>query len=143
MLVAACVDRIESGQSSAFAPGHGSDEVRVEPEAVRHREPGAQGRAQLDGLAAIEPGVLRFAQRYAAHFGRTRTSPAPPSTSTRAPSGMRRVASRQPTTPGMPYSRLTMAAWERSPPLSVTIAPIIGSTILKDSVVVAVTSTSP
>ena len=37
--------------------------------------------------------------------------PAPPSTSTRAPSGMRLVASTTLTTHGMPSSRLTMTAW--------------------------------
>ena len=48
---------------------------------------------------------------------------------------MRPVASRVPTTPGMPYSRETIAACESRPPLSVTIPPSSGSRMLKASVV--------
>jgi hypothetical protein len=56
---------------------------------------------------------------------------------------MRSVASRVPTTPGMPYSRATIAACDSSPPLSVTMPPSSGSRMLKASVVDSVTSTSP
>jgi hypothetical protein len=59
------------------------------------------------------------------------------------PSAMRSVASRVPTTPGMPYSRATIAACDSKPPLSVTIAPSSGSKMLNASVVDSVTSTSP
>ncbi len=56
---------------------------------------------------------------------------------------MRSVALRVPTTPGMPYSRATIAECESRPPLSVTIAPSSGSRMLNASVVDSVTSTSP
>ena len=56
---------------------------------------------------------------------------------------MRSVPSRVPTTPGMPYSRATIAECDSSPPLSVTIAPSSGSRMLNASVVDVVTSTSP
>ncbi len=55
------------------------------------------------------------------------------------PSAMRSVASRVPTTPGMPYSRATIAECESRPPLSVTIAPSRGSRMLNASVVDSVT----
>ena len=44
---------------------------------------------------------------------------------------------------GIPYSRATMAACERRPPRSVTIAPSRGNKMLKASEVDSVTSTSP
>ena len=53
------------------------------------------------------------------------------------------VASRVPTTPGIPYSRATIAECESRPPLSVTIAPSSGSRMLNASVVDSVTRTSP
>ena len=56
----------------------------------------------------------------------------------RAPALRRRCAgspSRVPTTPGIPYSRATIAEWDRRPPLSVTIAPSRGRRMLKASVV--------
>ena len=54
-----------------------------------------------------------------------------------------RVASRVPTTPGIPYSRATIAECESRPPLSVTIAPSSGRRMLNASVVDSVTRTSP
>jgi hypothetical protein len=56
---------------------------------------------------------------------------------------MRPVASRVPTTPGMPYSRATIAACDSRPPLSVTMPPSSGSRMLNASVVDSVTNTSP
>src|SRR5512137_1641624 len=89
----------------------------------------ARGAVVLDGVAAAAPGGI-----YRAPAGLTRPSappvhpagatrvtvPAAPSTSTSAPSGMARVAWGTASTAGMPHSRAMTAAWERSPPVSVT-----------------------
>jgi len=52
----------------------------------------------------------------------TRMSPVPPSTSTSAPGGRRRVAPCASTTQGTPNSRATTAACDIGPPSSVTTA---------------------
>jgi len=89
-----------------------------------------------------------MATRSAEDIGRTAAGarqipPMTLATRTRAPSAMRSVASRVPTTPGMPYSRATIAECESKPPASVTIAPSSGNRMLNASVVDSVTSTSP
>ena len=108
--------------------------------------PGGTGRpvaervAQPDRLRPEDRGVARLVERddvvlhrcviRAASLRRRCRRPA------RAiPSAMRSVASRVPTTPGIPYSRETIAECESSPPLSVTIAPSSGSRMLNASVV--------
>ena len=50
--------------------------------------------------------------------------PRVPSTSIRSPVRIREVPTEQPTTQGMPYSRLTMAAWVSEPPPSQTHPPM-------------------
>lgn len=108
------------------ASGDRLDQIGGESEAVGHRQP-----------------VAGLPKRNRVRRPITAISPVAPSTRTRAPSAISAVASRQPTTPGIPYSRLTIAGCESSPPESVTIAPSSGSTMLNDSVVVGVTRTSP
>src|SRR4051794_28307361 len=72
-----------------------------------------------------------------------RTSPVAPSTCTRAPSGITRVATSAPTTAGSPYSRATTAAWQRMPPVSVTRPASDGKSGVQAGVVVVHTRTSP
>src|SRR6266702_314466 len=125
--------------------GHGLDQVARERHAGRDRKALARGIAEAHGLRSKQRSLpcLREGDNLFHVHPSTVTSPASPSTRTRTPSAMRSVASRVPTTPGMPYSRETIAACERRPPLSVTIPPRSGRRMLKASVVEAVTSTSP
>src|SRR5579859_249916 len=125
------------------APGHGFDDGSCESDAGRERQAGPRRLPQPDRLGPVKRLVLCLLERDDAVHQRTVTSPAFPSTRTRAPSGISPVPSRVPTTPGTPYSRETIAACERSPPASVTIAPSSGSRMLNASVVDSVTRTSP
>ena len=134
------------------------DDRAREREPRRHRQAVADGVAESDRLRAVDgdvgrlgerddpggeivshgriPGTVRGSPGHPARGAHsTVTSPAAPSTRTRVPSAMRSVASRVPTTPGMPYSRATIAACESRPPLSVTMAPSSGSRMLNASVV--------
>jgi len=119
----------ELGVCLGVAAPHGGHEGVRQGEASRRREPMTQRSAELDRFApelARVVGVVKCGDLHAS----TRTVPASPSISTRAPSGMSAVASREPTTPGMPYSRETMAGWERIPPRSVTTPASRGSSTL-------------
>src|SRR5262245_27890447 len=124
---------------------HRFDVGRVERETGRNRESGSQGSGERRGLAAEVTFVERVDERRG-HYRAASTSstvPASPLTRTRAPSANIVVASRVPTTAGIPYSRATIAACESWPPRSVTMAPRSGRTTLKEGPVVRVTSTSP
>src|SRR5207249_3316770 len=125
--------------------GDGLDQVTRQRDAGGDRETLARGVAQSNGLGSKERSLAGFREGDDLfHFYPSIvTSPASPSTRTRTPSAMRSVASRVPTTPGMPYSREMIAACERRPPASVTIPPRSGRRMLKASVVDSVTSTSP
>src|SRR5216684_490049 len=123
--------------------GDGLDQVARERHAGRDREALARGVAEPHRLRPIKRCLARLGEGDDLLHPSTVTSPASPSTRTRTPLAMRPVASRVPTTPGMPYSRETMAACESRPPLSVTIPPSSGRRMLKASVVGSVTSTSP
>src|SRR5437867_1547826 len=125
--------------------GDGLDQVARERHAGGDPEALARGVAESHGLGPIQQCLARLREvDDLFHFHpSTVTSPASPSTRTRIPSAMRSVASRVPTTPGMPYSRETIAACESRPPLSVTIPPRSGRRMLKASVVDSATSTSP
>src|SRR5512135_1648657 len=90
---------------------------------------------QPDRLRAKDRSVERLFEWNDFLHSSTVTSPALPSTRTRTPSAMRSVASRVPTTPGIPYSRATIAECESRPPRSVTIAPSNGRSMLNASVV--------
>src|SRR5207249_3846039 len=137
-------DRVHDGCDRLLLfRGHRLDERPRECEAGRDGEAVANRLPEPDRLRAEHGGVGHLREREQVVHVSTVTSPAFPSTRTRAPSAMRLVASRVPTTPGMPYSRATMAEWERRPPLSVTIAPRSGRRMLNASVVETVTSTSP
>src|SRR4029077_3468595 len=109
------------------------------------RQPVTDRVAESDGLRTEDRRIARLDERDdLAHAPpSTVTSPAVPSTRTRVPSAMRSVPSRVPPTPGMPYSRATIAECESRPPLSVTIAPSSGNRMLNASVVETVTRTSP
>src|SRR4029079_18832652 len=63
-------------------------------------------------LRSIKRRLARFIEGDDSFHSSTVTSPASPSTRTSMPSVMRSVASRVPTTPGIPYSRDTIAACE-------------------------------
>ena len=52
----------------------------------------------------------------------SKTLPSPPSTVITLPSSAAATPAPQPTTAGLPISRLTTAAWDVAPPISVTIA---------------------
>src|SRR5687768_15243129 len=122
----------------------GLDQVARERHAWRNGEALARGLAEPHGLGAIKRCLTRFGKGDDDPLHpSTLTSPASPSTRTSTPSAMPSVASRVPTTPGMPYSRETIAAWERRPPLSVTMPPRSGRRMLNASVVDSVTRTSP
>src|SRR5205807_2466797 len=125
------------------ASGDRVDHGARERHARRDREAVPQRLSQPDGLGSEQRGVTCIDQRDDTTHPSTVTSPASPSTRSLAPSAMRSVASRVPTTPGMPYSRATIAECDSSPPLSVTIAPSSGSRMLNASVVDSVSSTSP
>src|SRR3954466_1341200 len=93
------------------------DHVPGERHSRGNRQPGADCRAQTDGLAAeCRFVVCRLERNYAGddavadHHPSTTTSPVPPSTRTRAPFAIALTAPTQPTTPGRPYSRDTIAA---------------------------------
>ena len=110
--------------------------------------PGGTGGRGARPPQARPPSSRRASSR-AFSSGTTCFTPAPSPRRRRRPRAraprrrMRSVASRVPTTPGMPYSRATIAGCERRPPLSVTIAPSSGSRMLNASVVDSVTRTSP
>src|SRR5205823_13919562 len=133
--------------------GNRLDDGTGQRDARRHRQAVAHRVAQPDRLRPEDRGRPRLDERDDALVlpaglllllhARTVTSPAVPSTRTRVPSAMRSVASRVPTTPGMPYSRATIAECESRPPLSVTIAPWSGNRMLIASVVDSVNNTSP
>ena len=72
-----------------------------------------------------------------------RTRPALPSTVTTWPSWRRVVASRTPSTAGMPYSRATMAACDSSPPVSATTAEAEANSGVQAGSVAWQTRTSP
>src|SRR6185369_11855990 len=137
-------DRLRHPLDRGTVPGcDGLHEVARESHAGRHRQSVARRVAEAHRLRAVERGLARLREGDDLLHTRSVTSPASPSTRIRAPSAMRSVASRVPTTPGMPYSRDTIAACERRPPLSVTIPPRSGRRMLKASVVDSVTRTSP
>src|SRR5262249_2730883 len=122
-------------KSLVLPRGDGLDQIARECHAGRDREALADGIAEPHRLRPIKRGLARLLKRDDLFHTSIVTSPASPSTRTRTPSVMRSVASRVPTTPGIPYSRATIAAWERRPPLSVTIPPRSGRRMLKASVV--------
>src|SRR5579871_1445160 len=137
-------DAFRQSFNGVFVAGSdGLDHVAGERHAGRNREAVPCRLAKPHRLRPIERGLACLLEGDDLFQLRTVTSPASPSTRTRKPSAIRSVASRVPTTPGMPYSRETIAAWESRPPLSVTIPPRSGSRMLKASVVDSVTSTSP
>src|ERR1051325_6039545 len=85
----------------------GLDQVARERHAGRDRKALARGIAETYGLRSKQrplPCLCEGDDLFHIH-PRTVTSPASPSTRTWTPSAMRSVASRVPTTPGMPYSR--------------------------------------
>src|SRR3954471_22015460 len=91
--------------------------VPSERHSGRNRQPGADCRPETYGFAAERPFIVCRRERnhagddaVAHHHPSTTTSPVPPSTRTRAPFGMALTAPTQPTTPGRPYSRDTIAA---------------------------------
>ena len=90
---------------------HRRDEVHAQRNAVGDRQTRAQGSPQTDGLAAEARLVIRRCEGDAVAHS-TSTRPLVPSTRTLAPSPMRAVAVRVPTTAGIPYSRATIAACE-------------------------------
>src|SRR4030095_2119914 len=118
-----------SDLSTAFVCGESVARAVAESDGLGSKQRSLAGFREGDDLFHFYPSIV--------------TSPASPSTRTKTPSAMRSVASRVPTTPGMPYSRATIAACERRPPASVTIPPRSGSRMLNASVVDSVTSTSP
>src|SRR5262249_19563814 len=132
-------DLVERGR---LAGGDSLDDGAVEREARRQGEAGARRLPEPHCLRAEDRLVVRLLQRDDLHPS-TVTSPASPSTRTPPPSPIPSVGWRVPTPPGIPYSRATIAAWESSPPLSVTMPPSSGSRMLNASVVDSVTSTSP
>ncbi len=148
-------DRTARGAGSSPTAASRAATVATSPEAMESTSgpgratPGGTGsparRAspRPDGLRAVQLLGVRFDQRHDPVHSRTVTVPSSPSTRTRVPSAMRSVASRVPTTPGMPYSREMIAAWDRAPPLSVMIALSSGSRMLNASVVASVSRTSP
>src|SRR5205823_5112525 len=123
--------------------GDGFNDRARERDAAREREARPRRLPQSDRLRAEQRFLVRLLERDDALHQSTATSPAPPSTRTRPPSGISPVPSRVPTTLGIPYSREMIAACESRPPASVTIAPSSGSRMLNASVVDSVTSTSP
>ena len=98
--------------SIAFVVSRGDrlDKVARERHARRDREALARGVAKPHGFRPIERCLARLGEGDDLLHPSTVTSPASPSTRTRTPLAMRSVASRVPTTPGMPYSRETIAA---------------------------------
>src|SRR4029453_3362098 len=127
-----------------FIPGgYGLAQVAPKRPAGRYPDALARGIHKPHRLRSIERCLARLREGNDLLHPSTVTSPASPSTRTSMPSVMRSVASRVPTTPGMPYSRETIAACDRRPPLSVTIPPSSGRRMLKASVVDSVISTSP
>src|SRR5690606_39663027 len=71
------------------------------------------------------------------------TVPALPSTVMRAPSRSPSIAPRTPRTAGMPYSRATIAAWDSTPPVSVTTPAAMRSSGVQAGSVYGQTRTSP
>src|SRR4029079_15281338 len=126
-----------------IAGGDGLDQAARQRYAGWDRETLARGVAKPHGLCPKERRLTCLAEGNNLFHPSTETSPASPSTRKRTPLAIRSVASRVPTTPGMPYSRATIAACDSRPPLSVTIPPSSGSRMLKASVVDSVMSTSP
>src|SRR5487761_1626963 len=73
----------------------------------------------------------------------TRIVPRSPSTRILSPVLIRLVASPQPTTAGIPYSRATIAACDIEPPMSETAAWILAKTGAQDGAVTGTTRISP
>ena len=99
------------------------------PESATPFGSGSAARTASPRPTAFEPKTASsraFSQGDDAPHPITVTSPASPSTRTATPSPIRSVPSRVPTTPGIPYSRATIAACDSRPPLSVTRAPSRG-----------------
>src|SRR5207244_12687106 len=102
-----------------LARGNGFDDRARKCNTGREREARPRRLPKTDRFRAEDRIVARLHERDDLFHASTVTSPASPSTRTSGPSAMRSVASRVPTTPGMPYSRATIAEWESRPPLSV------------------------
>ncbi len=130
-MAAGSPDAIEStsGPGRATPGGTGSPARRASPSPTAFAPYSSSVSASTSGTMPLTRATV--------------TVPSSPSTRTRVPSAIRTVASRVPTTPGMPYSREMIAACDRAPPLSVMIALSNGSRMLKASVVASVSSTSP
>src|SRR5262249_49938313 len=102
--------------------------------AGRHREPAAEHLAESRALAAEARRVARaqVGQRGGVHQPaatwsfRIVTTPVEPSTCSSWPVLIVAVARPVPTTAGFPYSRDTIAACDMTPPMSVTVAFILG-----------------
>src|ERR1700730_6200677 len=112
-------------EEQSRAPGHGAKGPR---EPLQGRRVGSRDGGQLVSTC---------------HYPRIRTIPWSPSTSTMSPSRMVAVALPVPTTAGIPYSRATMAQWDRTPPASVTIAAAAANNCVQGAEVVSATRTSP
>src|SRR5260370_192112 len=125
---AAFLDRTVVAGGRGFENRAGKGDPGRDRKTVPHRLP------EPDRLRAENSSVLRLLERDNLLHPNTVTSPALPSTRTLAPSPIRPVASRVPTTPGMPYSRATIAERDKRPPLSVTTAPSKGRGMLNASV---------
>src|SRR5258708_29505412 len=85
--------------------------IGMEYKPGRHRQPVTQGLRETSSLASIYLGINTGAERdkHVASHASISTTPRSPSTTMRAPSGMREVASPVPTTAEIPHSRATMA----------------------------------
>src|SRR5215467_5346348 len=89
----------------------GLNVIRTQREAGWHRQASFQSKREFGGLAAKLSFVACVDQRDRFHESNS-TLPVSPLTRTRTPSPIFVVASRVPTTAGMPYSRATIAAWD-------------------------------
>src|SRR5262249_21143610 len=96
-------------QAGIVTRGDGFDDVAGQGDSGWNRKAIADRLPEPDRLRAVERDFERLLQKNDSLHPSTVTSPLSPSTRTRTPSAIRSVASRVPTTPGIPYSRATIA----------------------------------
>src|SRR6202035_2228341 len=129
------------GGQPAVKRGGGHRVAVGNPPAVGGELPEAR-HLRPDPLRVGRPDLAEVDHSLLAH-ARTWTVPARPSTLIRSPVLTTWVAIAVPTTQGMPYSRLTMAAWVSDPPVSHTQAAMIPNAGVHSVVVPPHTRISP
>ena len=125
--------------------GHGEPPRHLDADRTQLRQAAElrpHARRRVVRLEVVQPEHPAHQDAFAVRASR-RTVPRSPSTSTRSPSLSTVVAMAQAVTVGTPYSRPTMAAWDKVPPPSQTHAAIVAKAGVQFGEVDSQTRTSP